>query len=59
MPAAQTETPTTTDPIEASLLQMKETMAETTRQLAELNDKLDAIIEHQGVSYEPMGFLRE
>ena len=38
----------------------RELIMENTRQIAELHNKLDAIMKHQDVPYnKPMGFLRE
>ena len=60
----QDETLNKVDGLESAILGLTEVVVanhETTqRQIAELHNKLDAIIEHQDVPYKPpIGFLKE
>ena len=70
MMSAPDHTRATLDPIEAAILGLYEEVASnrdlimanhemTQRQLAELNDKLNAIMEHQDVPYKSTGFLSD
>ena len=65
----QDETLNKVDSLESAILGLTEAVASnrvlimanhesTERQIAELHDKLDAIMKHQDVPYKPMGLLR-
>ena len=62
----QDETLSKVDSLESAILGLTEAVASNrdlimanTRQIAELHDKLDAIMKHQDVPFKPMGFLIE
>ena len=56
---AQDETLDKVDSIEAALLGLTEAVNQNSRDIAEVRQMLQAIIEHQNVPYKPMGFLSE
>ena len=56
----QDETLDKVDSIEAALLGLTEAVVENARQIAELHNKVDAIMQHQKVPYKPpMGFMKD
>ena len=56
----QDETLDKVDSIEAALLGLTEAVVENARQIAELHNKVDAIMRHQKVPYKPpMGFMKD